>query len=455
MITIYNEILPNIKPSDKQRQKIIDFSNNLMNIIQDYASSKNVTLTCRLVGSMAKKTSLINKADIDIFMVFPLDYDEKDLKRYGLEFGEYCINQVNGKSEIRYASHPYITGLIDGFEVDFVPCYNIKDASQLKSAVDRTILHTDYIQSHITNEEVDEVLLLKKFMGCVNTYGANYKVSGFSGYLCELLILKYHSFENVIKTAATKWSNSYKLDLEGYGTASNYNDPLIFIDPVDKNRNVAAALSMQKFSEFIVASRNYLSCPSKEYFTEKNISINKKDMLEEFKTRKTGCYVFSFNVPDLPTDIIYPQVNKTRKSLVKISRMHDFIPLNSSYYIDSDRVAHIILEYEVDRLPNVKIHCGPKVYDEKNSNNFKTKYPNSYVINDKWHSLTNRKYTSVSNLINKMIFKKNRVQLGKNLKEEILKGYNLETIEEFIKKEKDKNLDELYIYLHPNYRLYR
>ena len=34
----------------------------------------------------------------------------------------------------------------------------------------------------MTSDEADEVLLLKKFMTCVNTYGANYKVSGFSGF---------------------------------------------------------------------------------------------------------------------------------------------------------------------------------------------------------------------------------------------------------------------------------
>ena len=49
---------------------------------------------------MAKKTSLINKADIDMFMTFDLSFNEEELKKYGLEFGKHCIETLNGKSEL-------------------------------------------------------------------------------------------------------------------------------------------------------------------------------------------------------------------------------------------------------------------------------------------------------------------------------------------------------------------
>jgi tRNA nucleotidyltransferase (CCA-adding enzyme) len=117
-----------IKPTSSQRDRIIKFSDNLMKIILDYANSLNLDVECKLVGSMAKKTSLKSKADIDIFMTFPLDYSEEKLKEYGLLLGEYCINEVGGKAEKRYASHPYMTGLIEEFEIDFVPCYRINDS---------------------------------------------------------------------------------------------------------------------------------------------------------------------------------------------------------------------------------------------------------------------------------------------------------------------------------------
>jgi tRNA nucleotidyltransferase (CCA-adding enzyme) len=449
--------LKDIKPSIDDRRKVLEFSNKLMKIIADYANERNIEVSCRLVGSMAKKTSLMDKADIDIFMTFPLDYPEEKLKEYGLEFGQYCIEHVNGKPEIRYASHPYVTGIIDDFEVDFVPCYNIRDASELKSAVDRTILHTDYVQEHLSDEEASQVLLLKKFMTSVNTYGANSKVNGFSGYLCELLILKYHSFEKVVETAAHKWQNQYKIDLENYGTSSNYKDRLIVIDPVDKNRNVAAALSMQKFSEFIVACRNFLKNPSNEYFKERTINANKDEIIDEFNKRATKCYILSFNVPELPDDVIYPQVNKTMNSFVNVSKMYDFNIIESNYYIDSENKAHIILEYDVDRLSNVKIHHGPLVRYGENGFNFKEKYPQAYIKNNKWIAVSERKYKSVQEMIENIVKEENRsiLKIGKNIKDEITQNYEFESIEKTINKDNKEDLENIFMHIHPDYKLNR
>ncbi|MBR0472169.1 MAG: CCA tRNA nucleotidyltransferase [Methanosphaera sp.] len=457
MIEIYNEILKDIEPSLEDRQNVIEFSNKLIKIIMDYSKSKNINIKCRLVGSMAKNTSLMGKSDIDIFMTFPLSYPEEELKSYGLEFGEYCIKKVGGTSEVRYASHPYTTGLIDGFEVDFVPCYQIKDSSELKSAVDRTILHTDYIQSHMTEEETRQVLLLKKFMTSINTYGANYKVSGFSGYLCELLILKYHSFDRIIEEAANNWHNRYKIDLEEYGTSNNFKDPLIVIDPTDKNRNVAAALSLQKFSEFIIACRNYLSDPKMEYFQNRKIHITREELITEFTKRGTKCYVLSFNVPELPDDVIYPQINKTMNSFIKVSEMYDFRIIENNYYINSDNEARIILEYDNDEVSNIKIHKGPQIKYKENGMNFKNKYSNAYIREDKWISVSERKYKNVPEMVDNIVKKENRsiLKLGKNVKDEITGNYSLNTVFEVIDQENPEDYEELFMHIYPDYKLRR
>lgn len=454
---MYDEILKKIKSSEDKRNQILEFSNGLMDIIKDYAKKKDIDVECRLVGSVAKKTSLIGKADIDIFMSFPLEYPEEDLKDYGLMLGEYCIDKVGGRKEKRYASHPYMTGLFDEYEVDFVPCYRIRDASQLKSAVDRTILHTDYILSHMTDRQADEVLLLKKFMGCVNTYGANYKVSGFSGYLCELLILEYDSFENLIENACN-WKYRETIDLEDYKTANKFNHPLIAIDPTDANRNVSAALTRQKYSEFIIAARNFKENPSEEYFENRKINTTEEELRNLFDKRSTKTLILSFNVPQLPTDVIYPQINKTRESLVKLSNQNDFKVLEDKYYINEDKnTAHIIIEYEIDSINDSKIHYGPQVHDIENSISFNRKYPDAYVKEDKWISLTKREFTNIEDLINSMLKKENihKIKIGKNVKNEILSEYQLIDIKEYLNDACEYDLEEIYLYLHPNYRLVR
>jgi len=457
MTNNYEDVLCKIKPTDNQFKEIYDFSSKLMKIILDKASDMDLNVECRLVGSVAKKTCLIGKADVDIFMAFDLDYSEDELKSYGLDLGSYCISVVGGKTEKRYASHPYMTGLIDGYEVDFVPCYKIEDASQLKSAVDRTILHTDYIQNHLEEGQEDEVLLLKKFMTSINTYGANYKVSGFSGYLCELLVLAYGSFQDVIESAAYKWGRRLELDLEEYGTSSNFDDPLVFIDPTDANRNVAAALSTQKYNEFIVASRNFLRNPTIDYFRDRSIDVDRKYLHEGFNSRGTYCCVLSFDVPPLASDVIYPQVNKSCKSFTRVSQKYDFGVVKSSYYIRSDNKASIILEYENRTLSNIVMCNGPIVRDRVNGDNFKRKNPDAYILGDKWVVMKKRLYSCVDDMINGLIMEYDmpQLKLGKNVKKELEKGYNLCDIHEHIDRGCGDDFEELYLYLNPYHRLVR
>lgn len=456
MISIYNEILDEIKPSDERRSEVIAFSDEIKDILTTYAKSVGVDIKCYLVGSVAKRTSLKNKADIDIFMAFDTSYSDDELKNYGLDFGRHCINKLNGSSEIRYASHPYITGFINGFEIDFVPCYDIEDASNIISAVDRTIHHTKYIKSHITDKEADEVLLLKKFMRSVNTYGANFKVSGFSGYLCELLIAHYHSFDAVIDAAANMWSYGFEIDLEDYGTCCNFKDPFVVIDPVDKNRNVATALTLQKYSEFIMAARNYQSNPCREFFTDRSVNTTKDEISDIFTSRGTKCYIISVDVPDLPDDVIYPQIDKTTKSFKRVSEMYDFNVIKTGYYM-KDNTVFMIIEYEVDTLSNIKVHNGPKLSDKTNCENFKNKYPSAYIRGDKLINLSERKYKMVEDMINSILRKENIsiLKLGKNIKKEILKDYKLHNVFEFIETAEDEDLRNLYLYLNENYNIER
>ena len=57
-----------------------------------------------------------------------------------------------------------------------------------------------------------------------------------------------------------------------------YNTPLTFIDPIDSDRNVASALSIEKFELFIKACKEYIKNPKITFFFPNDIkpwSINK------------------------------------------------------------------------------------------------------------------------------------------------------------------------------------
>ncbi|HTX61814.1 MAG TPA: CCA tRNA nucleotidyltransferase, partial [Methanobacterium sp.] len=306
----YQKVLRKIRPDEEEKKHINSLATLLIQIVNEKAEANDINAQAVLVGSVAKGTWISGKADIDIFIRFPLDTPLEILKNNGLKLGLECIKEMNGTHEYRYASHPYITGSIDDLDIDFVPCYDIRESKKIKSAVDRTIPHTEYIKEHLMAEESDEVLLLKCFMKTVNTYGSEFKVGGFAGYLCELLILHYQTFINVLENASDKWKPGYKIDLARYGTADQFNEPLIVVDPVDANRNVAAALSLQKMSEFTAASGNFLKNQSPHYFEPIPVRPDHDKIKESFKSRGTKTIILTFKAPDIPADALYPQINK-------------------------------------------------------------------------------------------------------------------------------------------------
>ena len=84
--------------------------------------------------------------------------------------------------------------------VNIVPCYKVA-LGEWKSAADRSPYHTKYIISKLDDRLRLEARLFKKFVKASRVYGAEVRVQGFSGYVCEVLILKYGSFQSVLEVA--------------------------------------------------------------------------------------------------------------------------------------------------------------------------------------------------------------------------------------------------------------
>ena len=441
----FNKVLKNIKPTKEEYGKVWSLLNRLIHIINDYAKEDNLEAEAVLVGSVAKDTWLHKKADIDIFIKFPLYTAEDDLKKIGLELGHKCIEANHGTFEYRYASHPYITGFIEGYEIDFVPCYTIDSAEQLKSAVDRTILHTEYIKGKLKEEQKNEVLLLKKFMEIIHTYGAEIKVGGFSGYLCELLIIYYGSFMDVLEAASKKWNPKIIIDIENFKTSQQFSEPMVVIDPTDKNRNVAAALTLQKLSEFTIASRNFLNNPKKDYFFKKEFKIDLNTIKDSFLKRGTKTLLITFKTPYVPADSLYSQIKKTENSIKETLEREDFKLLDSASWTDEKEKVIILLELEVWKLPSVKKHYGPPIWSQEHQKRFISKYGNkAYIEGDKWAVLIDRKYDNAESFIDDNLSgnKIGLLRFGKHIKDEILKEHKITDILSYLKSSKC-NEDEL------------
>ncbi len=449
----YNLILKDIKPTIDETKKINEVSSKIINFLQDLCNENNLNSKVNLVGSVAKNTALKGKSDIDIFIAFPLDTDKKYLKETGLDLAHKCCGEFKSIPEHHFASHPYVTTNIEGFEVDIVPCYAIEDGSQLKSAVDRTILHTRYVKENLDKYQEDEVLLLKRFMVMTGTYGSEFKVGGFAGYLCELLIIHYGTFENTLKSAIN-WQYGHSIDLENYGTSKLFNDPLIVIDPTDMNRNVGAALRLNKLSEFIQSSRNYIFSDNKiDYFYPLTRNLSKMDLIGEFNDRNSDIIAIKFNIPDIPLDTLHPQLKKTTESLERKLNDEEFNVFKADYWSDEILNCVILFEMASSTLNNIKVNVGPKVFFNKACENFVKKYgrENCYIQDDFLVHTQKRDFNNAVELIEHIFTQEHMglIKVGKNLKKNIINTY------EFIEINEISSYEFLDDFLHPGQHIIR
>lgn len=454
----FKPILKKIKPTESDKKEIGMLVDIIINQLNTVIYDERVKAEPIVVGSIAKNTWVKGKSDIDIFLTFSPDMPEEDIKKYGLKIGHKCIESLYGTWEERYASHPYVTGFIEGFSVDIVPCYKMCKGDRIISAVDRTVLHTKYVKEKLSPKQADEVLLLKKFMESVETYGSEFKVGGFAGYLCELLIIKYGTFMGVLK-AANKWKKQTIIDLENYGTAKQFKDPLIVIDPVDKNRNVAASLSLQKMAEFMGASRNFLKEPKPEYFERVEKFTELRDIFVLFSVRSTETYVLKFKPPKIPEDTIYPQLRKTEKSLSTKLTKEGFSVFKTSSWTDAEELAIIVIEVASGNISSYKNYLGPRIWDGAFQENFIEHHDTMpWIEGDRWVvkiSTANNIQKLIKDLIKPDSI--HQLKVGKNIKKQLLENYSLEGIEKFLLEEElSTDLAEFFAdFLIPGQNLFR
>lgn len=359
IMVLEDDVLKKISPTPERRKAIQGSVNSLLARTKEEADKEGLGLRVSLVGSVAKDTFL-REPDIDIFILFPETVSRDRLEAVGLAIGKRILRV----HEERYAEHPYVHGEWDGLEVDLVPCYQISDTALLRSAVDRTPFHTKYVQSHLREEQKGEVRLLKQFAKGIGVYGAEAKVQGFSGYLLELLVMKYGTFREVLEASAA-WTRGTALSLEGEGT-KKFDEPFIFYDPVDNKRNVASALSPNCLALFIFASQAYLKGPSELFFFPRQREPLELDVIRSMlDERGSGLLLVRMERPALIDDNLYPQVRRSLDGICALLSSHDFRVIDGAYHVAED--LSFVLELEELVLSRGRRHSGPPAWIENAS----------------------------------------------------------------------------------------
>jgi tRNA nucleotidyltransferase (CCA-adding enzyme) len=364
--------------------------------------------------------------------MFPSTVTVDELRRIGLAIGYKVIPD----GEERYAEHPYISGKFQKIDTDIVPCYKIDDIKNKMTAVDRTPFHTEYVKEHLMDDQFNEVRLLKQFMKGVDVYGAEISVLGFSGYLCELLILKFGTFASLLKNATT-WPNELVMRLDDSDLKQKNefthndrkkllsqqlirkfeNEPMVFIDPVDESRNVASALSSENIELFKLAATKYLKAPNRLFFFPNQIKPLDADELNNMLVENHKTIIgLSFATPDVVPDILHGQLRKAQRSIQKLLNNAGFGVEFCRYYMN-DRT---LILYQLNKavLPDTQSHYGPPK-DHANEHDFLSKWQNEsiavskpYVKDNRWFVDIKREFTSPVELLKNKLTSLN---LGKHV----------------------------------------
>ena len=418
-------VLKRIKPTENEREKLLAIQEELTSQVKAAAEKLGIPdVLVKMVGSAARGTWLSGTHDIDVFISFPEETPRKELETLGMAIAREVAKHAE-HAEDRHAEHPYLNIIYKGFDVDLVPCFRVASASQIKSAVDRTPFHNDFVKPRIKGHE-DEVLLLKQFMRGGGVYGSELKTQGFSGYLTELLVIHYGSFENTI-CAACSWKPGEKIDIMHHSEIE-HEEPLVVVDPTDPKRNVAAALSLDKFCMFIDHCREFLKSPElRFFFPAPLLPLEDSEILERLESRKSTQLAIVFKTPDVVEDVLYPQLYKMEQAVAALLKEYDFTVIKTGVRSGKTETV-VLLELISGTLPNVKKHVGPPVWAKVHAEKFKEKYQaadgvfGGYIENGKYVFEIQRKYPTAKGLLENRLMS---CSLGKQVHQSVNEGFEI------------------------------
>lgn len=399
--------LRRVTPKRKEREETLRFARNLAKGLNERLRGASIRADVNVQGSVAKDTWLAGEKDIDVFITLPKTYTKEIFPKV-LE----VVKSFAGERWIEaYAEHPYIEAEIEGYKIDFVPCFKIERSEKKASSVDRTPLHTAYVKGKLDQQTKDEIRLFKQFARGIGVYGAEIKVKGLSGYLCELLILYYGSFLKTLQEIAS-WRFGQVLDIENLydGRIDEmkrlFNAPLIVVDPVDASRNVAAVVSRDRLGELMMAAKLFLAKPDDSFFFPAKTGCLSVDALNRTMPRLGFDLVFVlFRYRKTVPDVLWGQLYKTSEGLRKLLTQNDFQVLKNEVWSDEREVNALVFGLETAKISPSKRHLGPPV-DSEEAISFIGKHAKSDVTGigpwaegGRWITCVRRRYADAASLL--------------------------------------------------------
>jgi len=334
-------ILKKITPDKNEKKTVSDISKYFISKLSLKLKEGKIILG----GSVAKDTWIRGDADIDVFAVFNKKYSKDDISKIlekRLKEAKFPIKKIHG-------SRDYFQIKQGKYNFEVVPILDIKKAKDAENITD---------------------------------------VSP------EILTVYYGSFEKLIENSK-KWKEGLVIDIEKHydGLNESKKSPLIVIDPVQNNRNTAAALSKEKFERFIEKAKEFSRNPNESFFEMKSI--------DEEKLK--GALVLEVKSLKGKKDIIGSKLLKTLDFIA--DRLKDEGYEVENYDWEWDKNIKFWYFIKEDELSERYKHFGPPIKEEGHLKVFKRKYKNYKLLRDdgRVYVELKRKYKDVFSFVRDLL----------------------------------------------------
>lgn len=414
-----NSIIEKVKRSIKPDSKVIVETDKTVSKLNLTLKDLKINAKCVKGGSIAKDTFLKNDHDVDLFVRFALTYRGKNISDILEEslrksFPKIIINKIHG-------SRDYFQFKIKNLDYEVIPVLSIH-ASNYQNAENITDLspeHVSWVEKYtkINPQLNGEIRLAKQFLKSAKVYGAESYINGFSGHIVDILIIHYGSFLSMIK----KFSDIKEVTIKNPIIIDHENNmknpikelnpsklsPLIIIDPIQKDRNAAAALNEEKLSMFSIACKQFLQAPSKEFFEIKKfdldaeIEISVKELKRSFEKLKI---ILIDLEPHLNSkDIMGTKILKVYEDLKNQLSLSEFNALKDGWDFNFEKKSAVIyFIFENKRLSEAVEQTGPPLSSRIDVENFRKKHEKTFIKGNRLFSMIKRKYCLPEELLRKL-----------------------------------------------------
>jgi tRNA nucleotidyltransferase (CCA-adding enzyme) len=393
---ILRDALSGIKPASDELEEAERFAAKL----NERLKAKRIRAVAMVGGSGAKATHLKGDHDIDLFVRF----DYAVYKGRNEELSDLLARALPRGAERIHGSRDYFQLRRGEYLFEIVPVLNVTRPEQALNVMDVSPLHVGYVAKRIRSQPAlaDQIRLAKQFCKAAKVYGAESYISGFSGHVLDLVVLQYGSFLRLLQAAA-KWKSVVVLDPAKHHkdplfslNASKRSGPLVIVDPIQPERNAAAALSQEAFDKFKEAAKAFLRRPSLQHFIITPLTpLIVKDNYQRVygKKRRTVLFILEGTPLEGKDDVVATKLLKAHERIVEESAKNGFSLFASGWEWDKRRRVSIgYCIFKDETLSPTFLRQGPPLEMKKDCERFKTEHRNAKAKVGRLVAAVPRKY---------------------------------------------------------------